>query len=191
MRNRYVRKQFRPSLPRRAIVWFPKFEAAESLLRLQRYRLEHDPLGAKIAPHLAVVFPFHANLTVAQLVSHIKRSTAGWPVLPETFRGIESVASSRGLFTLLMCDLRNEAVTELHDRLYRGVLAGFLRDDIEYRPHITLAQSNTNTAFDNALADAELRFRDTYRATMRELSIITHAADGTITIDETVSLSRE
>ncbi|MCA2997483.1 MAG: 2'-5' RNA ligase family protein [Burkholderiales bacterium] len=191
MRRRHLRKQFRPSLPRRAIVWFPKFEAPEGLLRLQRYRLEHDPLGAKIAPHLAVVFPFHASLTVAQLVSHVKRATVGWPVLPVTFRGVESVASPRGLFTLLMCDLRHEAVTELHDRLYRGVLAGFLRDDIEYRPHITLAQSNTNAAFDAALADAELRFRDTYRATMRDLSIITHAADGTITIDKTVSLSRE
>ncbi len=190
MRKRYVRKQFRPSLPKRAIVWFPKFESADHLGRIQRFRLEHDPLGAKIEPHLAVVFPFHANLTVAQLVSHIKRTTAGWPALPVTFRGVDSVASPNGLFTLLMCDLRNEAVTELHDRLYRGVLAGFLRDDIEYRPHITLAQSNTNAAFEVALADAELRFRETHRATMRDLTIITHAADGTISIDETVPLSR-
>jgi 2'-5' RNA ligase len=161
------------------------------LARLQRFRLEHDPLGAKIEPHLALVFPFHANLTVPQLVSHIKRTTAGWPALPVTFHGVESVASPNGLFTLLMCELRNEAITELHDRLYQGVLAGFLRDDIEYRPHITLAQSNTNAAFEATLADAELRFRETYRATMRDLTIVTHASDGTISIDETVALSRE
>jgi 2'-5' RNA ligase len=191
MRHRYVRKQFRPPLPRRSIVWFPNFDSPDSLVRIQRFRLEHDPLRAAIAPMLALVFPFHANLTVAQLASHIKRTTLGWPVLPVTFRGVESVVSARGLFTLLMCDLRHEAITELHDRMYRGVLAGFLRDDIEYRPHITLAQSNTHSAFESTLADAELRFRETYRATMRELAIITHAADGTISVDETVPLSRE
>ncbi len=158
--------------------------------RLQNFRLVHDPLGARIAPHVAVVFPFHANLTVIQLASHIKRATAGWPVLPVTFRCVQSASSQNGLFTILVCDLRSEAIIELHDRLYKGVLAGFLRDDIPYQPHITLAQSYTAPAFEAALADAELRFRETYRATLRELCIVTHAPDGTITVEETISLSR-
>ena len=190
MRNHYVRKTFRPSLARRAIVWFPAFEEPIGLQRLQNFRLVHDPLGAKIAPHVAVVFPFHANLTVVQLASHIKRATVGWPVLPVTFRGVETVSSPNGLFTILMCKLRAEAIIELHDRLYRGVLAGFLRDDIPFEPHITLAQSYNAPAFEAALADAELRFRETYRATMRELCIVTHAPDGTITLEETISLAR-
>ena len=190
MRKRYVSKTFRPSLPRRAIVWFPTFEEPVGMQRLQSFRLVHDPLGARIAPHVAVVFPFHANLTVIQLASHIKRVTAGWPVLPVTFRGVQTVSSPNGLFTILMCNLRSEAIIELHDRLYKGVLAGFLRDDIRFEPHITLAQSYTAPAFEASLADAELRFRDTYRATLRELCIVTHAPDGTIAVEETIPLSR-
>jgi 2'-5' RNA ligase len=187
MGKRNVRKlAFRPPLPRRAVVWFPQFEDSLALERIQRFRLSHDPLAEKLPPHLTLVFPFHANLSVTQLASHIKRSTTGWPALPASFRGVESV---QGEFALLMCDLRREAIIELHNRLYRGVLRSFLRDDINYLPHITLGRSRITAEFDAMLADAELRFRDTWRATLRELSILTLADDGTITIEQTVALN--
>jgi 2'-5' RNA ligase len=190
MGKRNVRKlTFRPPLPRRAIVWFPQFEDDKAAQRIANFRREHDPLADTIDSHLAVVFPFHANLTVAQLASHIKRSTFGWPVLPVTFRGVESVQSE---FILLMCDLRKEAITELHDRLYRGVLKPFLREDISYTPHLTLARGRAGVggaaSFEAKLAEAELYFRESYRATLRELSIITLVDDGTIVVEQTIPL---
>jgi 2'-5' RNA ligase len=187
MGKRNVRKlSFRPPLPRRAIVWFPQFDDPKHLARIEGFRVVHDPLGSKIASHVALVFPFHANLTVAQLASHIKHVTAGWPVLPASFHGVESV---QGEFVLLMCDLRKDALTELHDRLYRGVLKAFLRDDIAYTPHITLARGRHHDEFEAKLAEAELYFRDSYRTTLRELSIVTLADDGTIVVEQTVSLN--
>ncbi len=187
MRRRNVRQlTFRPPLPRRAIVWFPQFSDATMGARIQRFRLDHDPLAASIAPHVSIVFPFHANLTVTQLASHIKHATAGWPALPATFRGVETV---QGEFILLMCDLRRDAITELHDRLYQGVLRAFLRDDIVYQPHITIGRSRQTAEFEQKRAEAELRFRDTYPAILRELSIVTLNDDGTIDVNKTVSIS--
>jgi 2'-5' RNA ligase len=184
-RRRNVKKlTLRPPLPRRAVVWFPAFENTEALPRIQRFREQHDPRAADIAPHLTLVFPFPTPLTVAQIASHIKHHTIGWPVLPVTFRGI---MGAQGEFVFLTCDLRRDAVIEMHDRLYRGVLANFLRPDIAYEPHITLARVESD--FERTLAEAELRFRETWRATLRELAIVTWSDDGTIIVDKTVPLN--
>lgn len=187
MPKRNVRRlTFRPPLPRRAIVWFPTFSDEKFVQRLARFRQEHDPLANMIAPHVALVFPFHANLSVAQLASHIKRATFGWPALPVSFRGVESV---QGEFILLMCDLRRDALTALHDRLYRGVLKPFLRDDIPYTPHITLGRSRDHNTFEDKLSLAELHFRDSAYATLRELAIVTLEDNGTIVVEQTVALN--
>jgi 2'-5' RNA ligase len=187
MSKRNVRQlTFRPPLPRRAIMWFPAFNDEKFVQRLTRFRQEHDPLCDAIAPHVALVFPFHANLSVAQLASHIKRATQGWPALPVSFRGVES---AQGEFILLMCDLRRDALTALHDQLYRGVLKPFLRDDIAYSPHITLGRSRDHKTFDAKLNEAELHFRDSVYATLRELAIVTLVDDGTIVVEQTVPLN--
>jgi len=184
--RRHSRKlNFRPPLPRRAIVWFPVFSDAAPTARIQRFRAEHDPQFTKIAPYVALVFPFHANMTLAQIASHVKRTLAGWPHIPVTFHGVESAADK---FALLMCELRRDAVTRLHDKLYSGVLKQFLRDDIVYQPHITLGASDDDAHFNRIMADAELLFRDTSAATLRNLSILTYHADGRITVDETVTI---
>jgi 2'-5' RNA ligase len=187
MAKRNVRKlNLRPPLPRRAIVWFPPIEDKDALRRIQQFRLRHDPQAEKCPPHVSLVFPFHANLTVAQIASHIKHVTAGWPVLPVTFHGVESVQAR---FILLMCELRRDAISQLHDKLYSGVLKNFLRDDIVYQPHITLGRADGAAAFQTTLGEAELLFRETYRATLRELSILTHHDDGRISVDEVVQMN--
>jgi 2'-5' RNA ligase len=180
-----VQQSFSPALPRRSIVWFPDFADAALLTRIDRFRRAHDPLHLKVAPHVALVFPFNANLSVAQVASHIKRTIAGWPHIPVTFHGTSSVANK---FVLLMCELRSDALTELHNQLYRGVLKQFLRDDISYSPHITLGAAESSTATDAILAEAELIFRDTTEATLRALSILTQHENGRITVDETVTI---
>lgn len=181
---------FRPPLPRRAIVWFPIFEDPLHHARIAQFRAAHDPLATHVAPHVALVYPFHANLSVAQLESHIKHVSAGWPVLPVTFRGIAHAASGAGLFTLLQCDMRREALTALHDRLYRGPLAGFLRPDLAYEPHITIGRDGTPAALEATIADAELRLRESVRATLRELTVVRYNDDGTIKTEAVVPLDR-
>ena len=68
-----------------------------------RVRSAHDPMHCPLEPHVSPVFPFYANLTIAQIKSHIERCTRGWPVVTVTFHGTAAVASE---FAVLMAGLR-------------------------------------------------------------------------------------
>lgn len=188
MSRRNVRKlALRPALPRRGIVWIPSLAPDRAAERVARFRTRFDPQAGRIGAHVSLVFPFPTLLTAAQVASHVKRVTSGWPVLPVSFRGVESIQQR---FVLLMCDLRAAAITELHDRLYSGVLASHLRTDLEYQPHITLGASDDEAGFNEMLSEAELYFRDSIDATCRELTVVRYGDDGTITSEATVPLSR-
>ncbi len=184
MRRRNVRKlALRPPLPRRAVVWFPPFPIDANI---EAFRTVHDPLAPVIAAHLHLVFPFACPLSALQLATHTRRVVAKWPPLPVTFRDIESVLDT---FILLMVRDRAEAVVALHDALYTKGLKNNLRTDIAYTPHVTLARAPARETFPAMLEHAEqlLRGRE-WRMVMRELTVVTHHPDGTITRDHTVPL---
>jgi 2'-5' RNA ligase len=187
-KRRNVRKlALRPALPRRAIVWFPPFPLESNI---ERFRAAHDPLAGDIAAHVSLVFPFACNLSSVQLASHVRRIVSKWPPLPVTFRDIEGLLDE---FVLLMVRERDSAVTALHDELYTGVLKNHLRTEITYNPHVTIARAPTREDFPAILDSAETQFgagrgRE-WRLVLRELAVVTHHPDGTISRDQTVSLN--
>ena len=187
MPRRNVRKlALRPPLPRRGIVWFPRFPVDA---KIEVFRADHDPLAAKIPAHLTLVFPFACTLTSTQIASHTRRIIAKWPPLPVVFRDVEGLLDE---FILLMARERADAITALHDELYTGVLRNFLRKEIAYEPHITIARARSRELFPAILAKAEMYFGSgrslEWRIVMRELSVVTWHTDGRITIDATVPL---
>ncbi|HEX9392460.1 MAG TPA: 2'-5' RNA ligase family protein [Usitatibacteraceae bacterium] len=188
-RHRNVRKlALHPPLPRRAIVWFPQFED----VAIDTFRGRHDPLASQIDAHVALVFPFPCNLSVMQLASHTRRIVAKWPHLPVVFRDVESLLDE---FILLMARERSEALIALHDALYSGVLKDFLRKEMQYVPHITIARAGSPEAFPAVFEEAELEFgrgrAREWRTVLRELAIVTWHPDGKITVDQTVPLNTD
>ena len=186
-RRRNVRKlALRPPLPRRGIVWFPIFDDG----KIDTIHQQHEPLAAHIGAHVALVFPFPCSLSVMQLASHTRRTVAKWPHLPVVFRDVESLLDE---FILLMARERFEAVIALHDELYTGVLKNFLRKEMSYNPHITIARADSRETFAALLTEAELAFGSgrghEWRAVMRELAIVTWHPDGKITVDQIVPLN--
>jgi hypothetical protein len=115
--RRRPRQAPRPQLPRRALVWFPP---AASLVAVEAFRMRHDPLAAALPAQVTFVFPFSSSLSALQTGTHVRRVAAGWPVLPVVFAG-------SGAFDAQWVRLRvtrgRHALTELHDRLYRGILS--------------------------------------------------------------------
>ncbi len=168
----------RPPLPRRAIVWFPP---ADAVADLERFRARHDPLAAIVPAHVTLVFPFASALGSVQVAAHVRRAVARWPVLPVRFAGL-------GHFHADWLHVRvasgAAAVIALHDRLYRGSLAPFLRRDLPYEPHLTIGRAAHPADCDARLVDATAAGLDRPRdAVMRTLTLCTLRDDRTIIAD--------
>ncbi len=193
MARRHSRKlTFRPPLPRCAIVWFPPFPADSAI---EPFRAANDPAAANMPAHVMLVFPFHTVLTPLQIASHVKKIVGNWPPLPISIRDIEGLLDT---FVLLMVRDRAEALTQLHDKLYTGVLAPFLRDDIVFQPHITVGRVPYRTdptaaehdpAFDAMLSAASVQIRGEWQFVLRELAVITLPETGAIKVDHLVPLN--
>lgn len=173
MKRIVLRKLVKP--PRWGIAWFPQF-SSQTTPTMANIRKQFDPLATSLPPHLWLVFPFAAHLNVIQLTAHIRRRTSVWPQLPVVFAGVRNLKDE---FVLLNARTGAASITALHDRLYGGVLAPFLRDDIDYAPHITLARSTDPKAFAAAMDLAESTLSGEYRAVLREVSLLSISGEGT------------
>jgi 2'-5' RNA ligase len=161
-------------LPRRAVVWFPP---AEVLGDIEAFRAEHDPRARAIAAHVTLVFPFASALTSVQIAAHVRRVAARWPVLPVEIFGSDAFAAQ---WLYLRVTRGRQALMELHGRLYRGVLAPFLRHDFPYEPHLTIGVADDVAACNAALARAATQLRQPVAATVNALCVVTLRSDGRI-----------
>ena len=131
---RRARTPPRPPLTRRAIVAFP---VAGDLTGVEAFRRRHDPLGPALPAHVTLVFPFASTLSGLQVATHARRVASRWPPLPIELAGVDAYAAQ---WVHLRVTRGHESIIELHDRLYRRVLAPFLRAEFEYLPHVTIAR---------------------------------------------------
>ena len=163
----------RPALPRRALVWFPS-----GLAEVERFRADHDPLAASIDAHLTLVFPFASSLGSVQVAAHVRRATNRWPALPVRFEGLGHFQAD---WVYLRVTRGHAAITELHDRLYRGALAPFLRPELPYEPHLTVARASPARDADALMAAARRAGIDRPREdVMRELTLVRMGPRGAI-----------
>ena len=165
----------RPPLPRRAVVWFPPQALCEDI---ERFRAAHDPLAAALRAHVTLVFPFASTLGGVQVAAHVRRALARWPVLPVRLEGLGHFHAD---WIYLRMTQGHAAVTALHDRLYRGALAPFLRRDLPYEPHLTIGRAHDASACEALLAAARAARLDRPReAVMRALTLVTLTDDGRV-----------
>ena len=161
----------RPTLPRRAIVWFPAFT---NQVVIDRFRGTHDPLAQALPPHVTLVFPFHSRLTLDQLAAHAQKVLRAWPCFPVVMHGFWSAQNE---FIGIGAQVGTDAMIEMHDRLYRGPLAEFLRPEFDFTPHITLAQAPEPQRFEALSRVATSVTRESYRDVLRALCIIRDNGD--------------
>jgi 2'-5' RNA ligase len=183
MPSRKLTYILRPSLPRRAVVWFPQFTNAAAI---DRFRSQHDPLGNVMPPHLTLVFPFHSRFTVDQLAAHVQKVVRAWPAFPVVMSGHWSAQNE---FVGITAQVGRDALIEMHDRLYRGPLAEFLRPEFEFEPHITLARAVQPNQFDALVRNVSPVVRESYRGLFNSISIITLDGDDAWTQEREIALT--
>jgi 2'-5' RNA ligase len=165
----------RPPLPHRTLVWFPP---ADAVADLERFRAAHDPRSRALAAHVTLVFPFGSSLGDVQVAAHVRRTVARWPVLPVRLEGLGHFHAD---WIYVRLSHGHAAVSALHDRLYRGALAPFLRRELPYEPHVTIARAVDVLACDALLRTARAQGLDRPRdAVMRTLTLCTVHEDGRV-----------
>jgi 2'-5' RNA ligase len=172
----------RPALPRRAVVAFlPELPAA-----IEDFRAVHDPLAGTLPAHVTLVFPFASSLSGVQVAAHVRRIVARWPVVPVTLSGA-------GAYDHRWVHLRvtrgRDAIVELHDRLYRGALAPFLRREFDYEPHVTIGRAATPAACEALVAAARSQFVRPVDAVLRSLAIVALPSDDRAVVERDVALN--
>ena len=167
-------RRSRPALPRFAVAWFPRFKGLEAV---EDFRRRHDPTAAFIPAHLTLVFPFPTALKRLQVETHVKRVAARWPPIPVTFPGVRLHANE---FVFLVAGRGAESIAGLHDRLYTRSFLPYLRRDIAYEPHITIARDPSLPRVEAALAEAREAFRREAVDVIREVTLLAVGADGRI-----------
>ncbi|ADY22130.1 2'-5' RNA ligase family protein [Bacillus paranthracis] len=108
-----------------------------SIDKIEDIRQKHDPLFGLIPPHITIVFPFKSNISNDELKSHILNLAKGIGKIEIEFA---NRITSVGNYLFLEVEGGKEQIEELHDMLYKGPLAQFLREDIPYIPHVTVGR---------------------------------------------------
>jgi len=127
------------------LVAFPAFAAADRE-RIAAIRERHDRLAAKLSPHVTLVFATGV-LDPSGLARHaasIDRPAPFTCVFRRT--RVEHDPFSGEYCVFLVPDEGAREIRELHDALYTGPLAGELRTDLPYHPHVTIARCATEAA---------------------------------------------
>ena len=133
---------------KRAIVIFPKFDNIDAI---QAVRERFDPLASFIAPHITLVFPFESELSTQEIGDHVRRAIEGVKRFPVQLSSV--TGDFRDGYLFLNVKRGNDAIIDLHDKLYRGVLEQYLFRKVTYCPHVTVGRLEQPTEFDQALEE--------------------------------------
>lgn len=126
----------------RTIMIFPKFSNMEIIDRIRR---NYDPLADLVRPHITLVFPFHSDITDAELGSHIENAISGIRPFSLQLAGTFKQEDAFGNYLFLDVKEGKKQLIQLHDRLYSRALSSF-SSEIPYSPHMTLGNLENRNA---------------------------------------------
>lgn len=161
---------------KRAVVIFPELEDLELIEEIRR---KYDPLSQRVLPHITIMFPFVSDLSSEQLRSHIEKTIDGFKPFSVELQGITGY---EGEYLFLNVKRGNDRLIELHDRLYSGVLASYLRLEHTYVPHMTVGRLNSPRAVVDAVESLQ-HISMLFRTTVSEVTAYRIACEGSRSIE--------
>jgi 2'-5' RNA ligase len=122
---------------KRAVVALPRIHATPAWQRVLDVRARFDPLAERIAPHVTLVFPFEDPINDADLEDHVRGVAGRLDRFPIT---LAEVTAHESEYLFLNIKRGNDAVVQLHDALYTGVLALHRSRMHTFVPHVTVGR---------------------------------------------------
>lgn len=114
-----------------AVVFEPELADAG----VDAFRARYDPFSAVVRDHVTLVFPLPDSVSPAALVRHVREVAGRWSPFGLHLVGLEE---SWDRWLLLGAQEGRDEMVRLHDELYAGMLAPYLRTDLPYAPHVGL-----------------------------------------------------
>lgn len=164
-----------------AVLIFPRLKNIDEI---ERIREQYDPLYGKTAPHITLVFPFNSDIPTEDIHSHAQGALAGCSRFPLRMQGI---TGQEGSCLFLNVVRGNDAIIDLHRRLYSGPLAPFRNRAYTFFPHLTVGRFSYETSFESAL-ESLIAFDTVFETVVDEVSIIGVESNGHSTIAASVRI---
>lgn len=111
------------------------YKLKTNVSEINKLRSRYDPYHNLIGPHITLIFPTPESVGIQELRNHVKRVISKQTPFDIHFFGLEK--SWDHWLNILVKDGNRELV-DLHDELYSGVMASFLRKDLPFMPHVGL-----------------------------------------------------
>jgi hypothetical protein len=187
------------------LLYYPRFDRKTGE-DIETFRRKYDPFADSWKPHIPFIFPVPCNeIEEEKFTEHVETVLKNWKPFPIQIGGF---TKSWDHWLLLLLKEGNREAVALHDELYTGILAPYLRRDIECIPHIGIGLFVRKDAgynaldpkivdfdaklYSQALKEAESLKIDSFDTVDRlVLSKEILKTDATLHIDRTVVSSRE
>jgi hypothetical protein len=130
------------------LLHYPRFDRKTGE-DIETFRRKYDPYADSWKPHIPFIFPVPCNeIEEEKFTEHVETVLKNWKPFPIQIGGF---TKSWDHWLLLLLKKGNEEAIALHDELYTGILAPYLRRDIEYIPHVGIGLFVRKDAGYNAL----------------------------------------
>jgi hypothetical protein len=123
------------------VITYPELRPADYEM-IQLFRRDHNSLYRVIEPHFTIVFSV-PDMQAADFMAEVRRAAAGVAAINFCCRcavtNKDSFSNNYDAF--LVPDEGFSSIVRLHDRLYGDLLSWHHRLDVNYIPHISIANS--------------------------------------------------
>ncbi|RCJ36816.1 hypothetical protein A6769_15055 [Nostoc punctiforme NIES-2108] len=121
-----------------ALVHYPNINTED----INQIRHKYDPQVDLIEPHITLVFPVFEFINKNNLILHIDSILSKWKIFPICLKGLQK---SWDEYMFLMVEEGKVDMVKLHNELYTGILAEYIRENLPFVPHLTLGKFTKDT----------------------------------------------
>ena len=114
-----------------ALVYYPCIEDQG----FHHFRMKYEPYASLMPVHVPFVFPTPEEVGRKKLEAHISKVLKDWKPFHVHFCKLEKTWDH---WLYVGAEEGHDQVVQLHDHLYTGILAPYLRKDLPFHPHIGL-----------------------------------------------------
>ena len=144
------------------LLYYPKYKDN----KVEDFRKKYDKNYKDWNSHITLIFPISDNeINETELINHIQNVLKNFKSFEIHIKGLTK-SWDHWLFIIL--EEGNNKVTKLHDELYTGPLKKFLRDDIEFIPHIAIGHFSRKSDYNVADPKRFKLDKETYNMAHKE-----------------------